>query len=185
MISQHQGETLLRIARESLASRFGSPSPVIPSEPWLNEPRGAFVTVRSGPRLHGCIGTIEPVRSLGATVARNAELASFEDPRSRPLTRDELEQVRLEVSVLSRPEPLPIRGLEDACAKLRPHVDGVVLVWGRHRGVFRPQVWGSLPDPRDFLHALTEKAGLRGWRDDITLERFAVEKFTEPGYAED
>lgn len=185
MTSTAQGAALLRLAREAIRARLQGGQVALPAEAWLEEPRAAFVTVRKGKSLHGCIGTIEASRPLGATVARNAVLAAFEDPRSRPLSARELDEVRLEVSLLSPPEPLPIRDLADACAKLRPGVDGVVLAWGRHRGVFLPQVWGSLPEPRDFLFALTEKAGLRGWRDDITLERFSVEKFTEQGYAED
>ena len=57
-----------------------------------------------------------------------------------------------------------------------------MLEWGRHRGVFLPQVWESLPEPREFLDHLKLKAGLPAdfWAPELTLERFTVEKFLDP-----
>jgi hypothetical protein len=58
----------------------------------------------------------------------------------------------------------------------------VVLRWGFRRGTFLPQVWESLPEPRDFLRNLKRKAGLPEsfWDDGVVLERYTVEKFEEP-----
>ena len=78
--------------------------------------------------------------------------------------------------MLGRPEPLPARDERDAIAKLVQGEDGVILESGSRRGVFLPQVWESLPDPREFLAHLKEKAGLpaSAWPSDLTLQRFRV-----------
>lgn len=180
------GPVLLSIARDAIAARLGGPPCRIPNHPWLAVPRAVFVTIRKGTRLHGCIGTTEPSRTLGEAVARNARLAAFEDPRTRPLEPEELPEVRIEVSILGAPEPVPFDDEVSARAALRPHVDGVVLSHGHHRGLFLPQVWSSLPDPKAFLNALKEKAGLPAdfWDDGIELSRFGVVAFHEPGYQE-
>jgi AmmeMemoRadiSam system protein A len=178
-----QGDLLLKIARGAVEERLGGPELDVPDEPWLQAPGAAFVTLRKKARLHGCIGTVDALRPLGATVARNAKLAAFDDPRSRPLGYGELEAVRIEVSVLGESRPFPVSDEADAIARLTS-ADGVVLSLGQRRGVFLPQVWQSITDARGFLGALKEKAGLSSdfWSPAIELHTFAVQKFCEPGY---
>lgn len=186
MSEEISGPVLLTIARDAIAARLGGPPCRIPSFAWLEVPRAVFVTIRKGTRLHGCIGTTEPSRTLGEAVARNARLAAFEDPRTRPLEPEELAEVRIEVSILGAPEPIAFSDEASARAALRPHVDGVVLSHGHRRGLFLPQVWSTLPEPKAFLDALKEKAGLPAdlWDDAIELSRFEVVAFHEPGYRE-
>jgi AmmeMemoRadiSam system protein A len=186
-LSSSQQKVLLEIARGAIEERLGGPALEVPSDAWLQRKSAAFVTLRKGPHLHGCIGTTEAARPLAAAVARNAVLAAFEDPRSRPLRYPELGDVRIEVSVLEEPRPLPFASEADAISKLEPYVDGVVLSFGRFHGVFLPQVWRSIPDPRAFLSALGEKAGLPPgfWDPRIELSRFGVEKVCEAGYGEE
>jgi hypothetical protein len=94
----------------------------------LSEPGAVFVTIRRlDGELHGCIGSLEADQPLADAVQRSARLAAFDDPRSRPLLRNELDGVRFEVSVLSPPMSLDVSCELDAVAKLRPHLDGVVL----------------------------------------------------------
>jgi AMMECR1 domain-containing protein len=57
----------------------------------------------------------------------------------------------VEVSVLSPPVPFPVRDEADACARLQPGVDGLILAWRGRRATFLPQVWQQLPNPIDFL----------------------------------
>ena len=66
-------------------------------------------------------------------------------------------------------------------AQLRPGLDGVILSSGGLKSTFLPQVWESLPDPRDFMTQLKRKAGLRDdfWSADVTLARYQVRKFKE------
>ncbi len=89
--------------------------------------------------------------------------------------------MRIEVSLLTPPQPLSFSDEADALAQLRPGIDGIVLEHGRHRSTFLPQVWDELPDPGQFLGQLKIKAGLpRGfWSEDLKLSRYQVEKWKE------
>ncbi|MFV8754243.1 AmmeMemoRadiSam system protein A [Nannocystaceae bacterium ST9] len=180
-LAEIEGELLLDLAHAAIAEALGLPHGPLAREPaWLREPGASFVTLEFGDDLHGCIGTIEPHRPLGEDVRRNALLAAFEDPRSRALRRDELARVDLSVAVLGPLAPLPFTDERDARAKLRPGVDGLLLRWRGHRGVFLPKVWDKLPTPREFLDQLKRKAGLPSdfWAPDLALERYEVRSFT-------
>jgi AmmeMemoRadiSam system protein A len=133
-------------------------------------------------QLHGCIGSVEPRRSLVDDLRHNAVLAAFHDPRTRALRSDEFDLVRFSVSILGPHRPLRFTDEADARSQLRPRVDGVILSWHGHRGLFLPKVWESLPEPAAFLDNLKRKAGLSVdfWAPDIELERFEVLEFDEP-----
>lgn len=165
--------------RGTIAARLGGPAPTEPSSPIFDRPAPNFVTLFLGDRLHGCVGELAPTEPLSRSLARNAIAAAFEDPRNQRLTLDLVPSLTVELSLLSPPEPLSFSSEEHARALLRPHVDGLILRWRQHRGVFLPQVWRSLSTPRDFLDHLKVKAGLSPafWAPDLSLERFTVREF--------
>lgn len=173
------GEVLLSIARAATEEGFGAASRPPPREAWLDEKRAVFVTLKKHGALRGCIGQLSPRFSLFEAVRHAARAAAFEDTRFPPLTRDELPELELEISVLSPLEPLDVSTEEEALAALRPGVDGVVLTLGHRSGVFIPEVWKELPDPRDFLAQLKRKAGLPPtWLPGTRVERFTAEVFS-------
>ncbi|MCA6215708.1 AmmeMemoRadiSam system protein B [Ideonella sp. B7] len=176
------GRALLARARNAIASVLNLPLRPEPAHPALALPGATFVTLHRGGALRGCIGRLEAGRhSLDEDVRRNARNAAFEDPRFAPLTAEEWPDLQLEVSLLTAPEPLPVRDEADACARLHPGVDGVILNWRGRQATFLPQVWQQLPDPMDFLAALKRKAGLPAdfWAEDLTLARYRVCAFEE------
>jgi MEMO1 family protein len=176
------GATLLPIARCAIANALGHPATWPETQAWLQLQRATFVTLKtSRGDLRGCIGSLEPYRPLAADVRANAAAAALRDPRFPPMQLAELGHVRIEVSLLTRPEPMPVRSEEEAIRALRPGQDGVILQWGAHRGTFLPQVWEQLPQPRDFLMRLKQKAGLAPgfWDDQVRLQRYAVRKWSE------
>ena len=148
---------------------------------WLRTPGACFVTLTQDGTLRGCIGTVDAWRPLGLDVRANAVAAAVHDRRFPPLRPEELDRTRIEVSVLSPPEPIDCSDEADALATLRPGVDGVVLACGRRRATFLPQVWQRLPDPATFLTALRRKAGLPPdfWSDDVKLSRYTVTAWEE------
>ena len=94
----------------------------------------------------------------------------------------------MEVSLLSAHVPVAFDDEEHLLRQLRPGVDGVVLQYGRQRATFLPQVWESLPEPRAFLAALKQKAGLAGdvRATALKVARYTVIKWTESDFeAED
>jgi len=185
--TNERGQTLLRYARACIEEELGGPRAVPPEGASFARPGATFVTLTKRGRLHGCIGSIEPVRSLAEDIRHNAIAAAFWDPRSFPLRKEELADMRVEISVLSPLEQVPVKSEEEAIAKIRPHKDGVVLRAGHQRGTFLPQVWSKVPHPPDFFAELKMKAGLPGdrWPPDAEIYRFSlVEKWHEPGVIE-
>ena len=103
------------------------------------------------------------------------------DPRFAPLGEQELARTRVEVSLLTPAEPFPVASEADALARLRPGIDGLILSYGSQRATFLPQVWESLPDPRQFVAELKRKAGLPAafWHQEVILARYGVRKWKE------
>jgi AmmeMemoRadiSam system protein A len=140
-------------------------------------PRASFVTLRCAGALRGCTGSLEPEAPLVVGVARNAFRAAFADPRFPPLARPELEDLEISVALLSGLERLAAASERHLLAQLRPGVDGLVLHEGALCATFLPAVWESLPEPREFLHALERKAGLEAghWSSTLRFERYTTE----------
>ena len=175
------GQRLLRLARESIHHHLGGPSFEVPDGEIYQEKAATFVTVMRKGELHGCIGTLEPQRTLVDDVQHNAVAAAFFDPRSRPLLPNELNTISVEVSLLGPLEPLRVRSEVEAIEKIRPHEDGVVLRDGRQRATFLPQVWEKLPDPVEFLAQLKQKAGIpvHGWSPSLEVFRYSLTKWSD------
>lgn len=166
--TDREQKLLLRLARESLeASVRGKGTAVPESLPdKFKEHRGCFVTLTKNGQLRGCIGYIEPIKPLTQAVLENAGNAALRDPRFPAVTVDELDDITVEVSVLTRPQPLPYSDAQDLLDKLEPGRDGVILEKGGHHSTFLPQVWEQLPDKKTFLEHLSVKGGMPrdGWK---------------------
>jgi MEMO1 family protein len=121
-----------------------------------------FVTIKKNGDLRGCIGHVQPVMSLYKSVINNAIAASSGDPRFPPMTKEELKDIDIEISILS---PLnPVKDIKDI--QIGKH--GLVIRKGVHSGLLLPQVAGELGWDRDaYLKNLCAKAGLPeyAWRD--------------------
>jgi AmmeMemoRadiSam system protein A len=192
LAAPEQGRVLLALAREAIAAALEAAPPPPPSgapppqlaAPWLYAAGACFVTLTRHGRLRGCIGSVRARRPLCDDVRANARAAALADPRFPPLTAAELPDTRIEVSLLSAPAPLPAAASEEeALAALRPGIDGIVLEYGGEaHATFLPQVWESLPAPRDFLAHLKQKAGLPPdfWSPALRLQRYTVTRWEEP-----
>jgi AmmeMemoRadiSam system protein A len=114
-------------------------------------------------------------------VAENAFSAAFRDPRFTPVGPNELDDLTVHISVLSKPEPITFANEDELLQQLRPGIDGLILRDGRNRGTFLPSVWESLPQPGEFLTHLKTKAGLppNHWSDAIEVERYTTESFSD------
>lgn len=176
-----KGRLLTGLARAAIARQFALDGMLFPHPAWLDTPGAVFVTLIRNGQLRGCIGSLEAHRPLVLDLQANAEAAAFQDPRFPPLDPDELKDLKVEVSLLSKPEPIVFRDEADALAQLRPYVDGVIFQAGWRRSTFLPQVWEQLPEPDRFMAHLKMKAGLPAgyWSDQVRLFRYTVDKFEE------
>ncbi|MCU7937486.1 MAG: AmmeMemoRadiSam system protein A [Candidatus Thiodiazotropha sp. (ex Dulcina madagascariensis)] len=183
-LSEIHRNALLEIARRSIEHGLeqGAPLPVAagdyPAE--LQALRASFVTLMREDSLRGCIGHLEAQMPLLEDVAENAYSAAFRDPRFPPLSSAERKGLEIHISVLTPAEPLTFSSEEELIRKIRPSVDGLILVEGAHRGTFLPSVWEALPDTRSFLRHLKQKAGLPGdyWSESLEVHRYETESFS-------
>lgn len=188
MEKNEQGKILLQIARAAISRALHvscAPAAVDENIAWLSQPGATFVTLTQWDELRGCIGSLQACDPLIEDVSNNAVSAALYDPRFIPLAADELDTVNLEVSLLSELQSLDFTSEADALAQLRPSIDGVVFEYGSYRSTFLPQVWESLPQPRQFLAGLKAKARLSEdfWAEDIRLSRYTVSKWRETDYS--
>lgn len=143
----------------------------------LLEQRASFVTLEINDQLRGCIGSLQAHQPLAADVAQNAYRAAFADPRFAPLDKDEAKQVAIHISILTPAEPMSFASEEDLLQQLRPKQDGLIIEAEGKRGTFLPTVWESLPEPKQFLTHLKQKAGLPAdyWSDQVKVSRYTAE----------
>ena len=178
-LTEEEERTQLAVARRALESvlegrAFSAPGEVSPA---LLGKAGAFVTLRAGDELRGCIGHVEAREPLVQIVAECAVAAALRDPRFPPVGALELPSINIEISVLSplfdiRPEELVIGQ------------HGLMVSRGFRRGLLLPQVpleWGW--DAERFLEETSCKAGLPpdAWRQGARLQAFTTHIFAEPG----
>jgi len=170
-----QATVLARYARNVVRAALGAENQAAPHGGVFDEPGASFVSLHwVGGRLQGCIGSLEPKRSLAADVAKNARAAALDDPRARMLSLDDVDALDVEVSVLGPLEPIVAGDEAEACAQLEAGVDGVVFVWRQHRATFIPQMWDHFGDARTLVAELKLKAGVPTdfWAPDARLLRY-------------
>lgn len=176
-----QKRRLIHIAKETIQQyvKTGKAPVFDESDPRFLKKEGAFVTIHKHGRLRGCIGHIIGRLPLYQTVTQMAIAAATQDHRFVPVTQKELDDVDVEISVLS--EPKQIQNVDE----IKMGIHGVIVGRGPfNRGVFLPQVatetgWTK----EEFLSQLcSQKAGLPGdcWKDPNTkIEIFSAEVFSE------
>lgn len=159
VLSETQGKTLLKIARNSVEEfcRTGRKIKIEITDNQLLQKQGAFVTIHMNKQLRGCIGQIIPnEKPLWQVVQDMAIQAGFDDPRFRLVAREELSELEYEISVLTEPEQI------FDWRNIKLGEQGVIIRKGDQGGVFLPQVAQETGWKLEkFLEVLcTEKAGL-------------------------
>lgn len=185
MLNEEQKKKLLKIARQTVEiyTKERKIAKFSEDDPELLKSYGAFVTLRKGKSddeesLRGCIGHIISKEPLYKTVRDMAIASSTQDPRFPPVTTDELEDIKIEISVLSIPKL--IKDIKEF--ELGKH--GVIVRKGFNQGLFLPQVATETGWSREeFLSNLcSHKAGLSSgaWKDkDTNIHIFNAEVFEE------
>jgi len=177
-------KALLAIARNAISLMLtqGRALEVIAPEGELAIWRAAFVTLRKRRRLCGCIGRLSSQDPLANVVAYSAAAAATEDPRFLRLRADELDEIEIEISVVSE---LQTARAEEVEAGLH----GLVVSRNGRRGVLLPQVAREHKWSRErFLDETCRKAGLASdaWRDvETQIEIFTAETFSESDFCVD
>jgi len=176
---------LLDIARNSIKRYMYNDRFSLPSE-YDNELKisvGVFVTLTIQGELRGCIGYVTGVKPLINSVFEMAREAAFDDPRFHPLTKEELEEIDIEISVLTPLEKVA------SDYKAIIGVDGLIVRKGYRSGLLLPQVaveWRY--DSEQFIQQTCLKAGMnrKCYTDkDVEIFKFQAEIFNEKEFAND
>ncbi len=181
-----KGEFLVRLARRAIESYLsGKDISVETDDEELNERRGVFVTLNTYPEheLRGCIGFPEPIFPLIQATVKAAIAAATQDPRFPPVKPEELENIVVEVTILTKPELIAVENPKEYLNKIEIGKHGLIVERGFNRGLLLPQVpveqgWSK----EDFLCYTCIKAGLPPdcWFDEHTkIYRFSGEIFKE------
>ena len=188
-MSLDDGGAAVRLARGTLESHVRR----MPHRPGprpsgvLVEKRGVFVTLNvvegESKQLRGCIGYPEPIKPLWEAI-QDVTVYASEDPRFPiPVTREELDRIVVEVSILTLPQEIRASQRRDLPSRVRLGVDGLIVSNSFTSGLFLPQVateqgW----DQETFLSEACGKAGLPydSWlREDTKVQTFQAEVFAE------
>jgi len=177
-----RGRPLLGVARDAIESSLQGGARADHGAAFLSSRIANFVTLRRHGALRGCIGALEAEQELRVSLPKNARAAAFDDPRFTPLSREELDGLKIEVSLLTPAEPIEADTEAGVIAALRPGVDGVILTAGACRATFLPQVWQQLGSATEFLRQLKLKAGLHpdAWSAQFRVACYGAEKWVEP-----
>jgi AmmeMemoRadiSam system protein A len=177
-LTPDEERTCLKLARQALEHYFRTgarlESPVKSGR--LKDKRGAFVTLKAGEELRGCVGYPLPYKPLDETIIEMALAAATQDTRFEPLEAAELRALKIEISVLGLPEPVSDPG------QVQVGCHGIIVSKRGRQGLLLPQVpvehgW----DRETYLCHGCLKAGLapEEWKRGAKLEVFTAQVFSE------
>lgn len=141
----------------------------------FDEAGACFVTLEKDGRLRGCIGSIIAHQPLINDLAAHSRDAAFNDYRFKPVTQDELKDLKVAVSILTHPKKIDFSDEDDLLNKMIPNKDGIIIRDGEYQAVYLPSVWEQLPDKKEFLNSLKQKAGLQADYFSDTFEAYWFE----------
>ena len=186
IIGRNSQQYLLQLARKCLLYFFETgeeymlAAEEVPEE--LKSESATFVTLTKFGQLRGCIGRLEATQMLYLDVIEHSYAAAFSDYRFEPLLMEELQDIRIEISILSVPKKLEYQDASDLIVLLEQQRPGVILSDDLHQATFLPQVWEELSDPKAFLDNLCLKARLErnAWeKGHIQISTYTVQNFME------
>ncbi|AAY80162.1 TIGR00296 family protein [Sulfolobus acidocaldarius] len=184
------GKQLIKIARDSIKNRFKLVNLNLDEykNPVLNKRGLAFVTIEKiedeRTSLRGCIGYVEAVAPLKEIVSKAAVAAAFSDPRFPPLSKSELNDILIEVTILTKPEEISVKDRWKLPSFINVGEDGLIVEYGiMYSGLLLPQVASEYCwDSETFLAETCIKAGLKP--DCWLNERVKIKKFNGLIYRE-
>jgi len=185
MLSLNEGIKAVQFAR-NVAESYVKNKKILPSDlrDVFNQKLGVFVTIHTFPEhdLRGCIGIPLPIMTLKEAIIESAQSAT-RDPRFPHLSENELDNIIIEVTILTKPEIIKVKQPQEYLSHIEIGRDGLIVEQSFYKGLLLPQVpveqgW----DKEEFLSHTCMKAGLLpdAWVDkDIKISKFSGQIFTE------
>jgi uncharacterized protein (TIGR00296 family) len=185
MVNLDEGKKAVFYARQVIEEHVKNQKSIEPPlDGVFQKNQGAFVTIHTYPEhdLRGCIGIPLPIMALSNAIAEGARSATH-DPRFPPLDATELDNIVIEVTILTRPQVIEVDKPQEYLDYISIGRDGLIVEKGLYKGLLLPQVpveqgWSK----KEFLSHTCMKAGLMpdAWFDKSTkVSRFSGQVFTE------
>ena len=173
-IEQNYKKLIPQLCKIVLKSAFDKGQVTIQYPQILDEEGACFVTLEKDGQLRGCIGSIVAHRPLITDLVEHTRNAAFNDKRFNPVTAEEIDSLKVNVSILTPAYKMEFESEEDLLNKITPNKDGIIIIDGEHQGVYLPSVWEEIPDKKEFLNSLKVKAGLTEdyWSNELKAYRF-------------
>lgn len=184
MLTKQEGEMAVKLARKAIAGCLNKGKKITPENlpPVFSEKRGVFVTLNTkNKELRGCIGRPYPMLPLGEAIIASAINAAREDPRFYPVRPEELDDIVIEVTVLTVPRLIDAKP-KDLPEKIVIGRHGLIVSSGMDSGLLLPQVAVEhCFDATEFLCQTCMKAGLLpdSWLSGAKVYSFEGQIFEE------
>ncbi len=160
-------EVLISLAKAAILVALGHSEnfdleKALKNYPELKKNTATFITLKTIPhnKLRGCIGSLDAYQPLYKDIIVNAQSAALRDPRFKPVSLEEFNNIKIEISILTEAKVLRYTNVKDLKSKIKPFKDGVVLKYGNKHATYLPQVWEQLTNFDDFFESLCNKAKL-------------------------
>ncbi|AKB83102.1 hypothetical protein MSBR3_2524 [Methanosarcina barkeri 3] len=187
MLTDVEGMAAVKLARKTIELFLSEERLPEPQEldfelsPVFGEKRGVFVTLTESGLLRGCIGHPFPDSRLEDAIMDSAISAATRDPRFHPVGKDELDEIVVEVTVLTQPEKInaPVEELPE---RIEIGKHGLIVKQGYCQGLLLPQVAPEYNmDSLEFLGHTCLKAGLSpdAWLKGAEVSCFEGQIFKE------
>lgn len=173
---------LIRLARDSINSMFDGKKLSLSDSERFSEKQGVFVTLKLYDKLRGCIGFPTPIYPLQRAVIEAARAAAFKDPRFPPVSKEDMDDITIEISVLSIPKLIEVNDSGEYLERIKVGKHGLMIKKEWKSGLLLPQVFSELEcTPKEALEMVCEKAGLdpEDWMEDSEISSFEAEIFRE------
>ncbi len=180
-LKKHYSSYMLNLVKNVIKSRFSKEKIITNHTAVFDESGACFVTLKKHGNLRGCIGSIIAHRPLIDDLINHANNSAFKDPRFNPVEQNELDELKIDISLLSDPKPIEFSDEKDLLEKIVPYKDGIIIKDGNYQAVYLPSVWEEIPDKELFLKSLKMKAGMQPDHFSDTFEalRFYSEYIEE------
>jgi len=165
---------LLNLSRKNLENYYETGKPIEINEKEiplsLRKEKACFVTLYKDNQLRGCVGDIYPSSKLYECVIKNSINAAVNDERFNPVTKNELDNLRIEINILTKPKKLEYQNSNDLLAKIKQYKHGLILKQGFFQATYLPTVWKLIPNKILFLENLCVKGNLQKdcWKSPMT-----------------
>ncbi|MCZ7398328.1 MAG: TIGR00296 family protein [Candidatus Methanoperedens sp.] len=186
MLTKQEGELAVRLARKAIEECLKNGKKINPDNlpKVFKEKRGVFVTLnkkKDRKELRGCIGRPYPVLPLGEAIIVSAINAARDDSRFQPVKPEEINDLVIEVTVLTIPKRIKAKPKE-LPDKIVIGKDGLIVAAGMSSGLLLPQVAVEHGfDSTEFLCQTCMKAGLMpdAWLSGAEVYSFEGQIFEE------